>query len=60
MRDIEDPTYVFIDLEFETEGEAKAMVAAMRKVWSRVQGKVIWDPTARIVEVAERKVLPDR
>jgi hypothetical protein len=53
MRDIDDPNYVMIDLEFDTKSEADALLSAMRSVWSRVQGSVMSDPQARIVEVVE-------
>jgi hypothetical protein len=55
LRSIDDPTYVMIDLEFDTQSEAEALLAAMREVWSRVQGKLVLDPQARIVETVETK-----
>jgi hypothetical protein len=55
LRSIDDPNYVMIDLEFDTQSEAEALLAAMREVWSRVQGKVVLDPQARIVETVETK-----
>ena len=42
-----------VDLEFDTESEAEAMLASLRAVWDRVQGTVISDPRARIVDVVE-------
>lgn len=55
LRGMDDPNYVMIDLEFDTKSEAEALLAAMRTVWGRVQGTVMWNPQARIVEVAESK-----
>jgi hypothetical protein len=55
QRPIDDPNYVLIDLEFDTQGEAEALLAAMRQVWSRVQGAVVLDPQARIVETVETR-----
>ena len=55
LRPVDDPDYVMIDLEFETQAQAEALLAAMRGVWSRVQGQVMSDPKARIVEAAEIK-----
>ncbi len=55
LRPVDDPHYVMIDLEFETQAQAEALLAAMRGVWSRVQGQVMSDPKARIVEAAEIK-----
>ena len=56
LRSLDDPNYVMIDLEFDTKGEAEALLAAMREVWRRVAGSVMSNPQARIVEVAETKV----
>ena len=55
-RPIGDAHYVMIDLEFDTAGQAEALLAAMRVVWSRVEGTVMMNPQARIVEVVETKV----
>jgi ribosomal protein L35AE/L33A len=53
MRSVDDPNYVLIDLEFDTPGEAAAMLSAMRVVWDRVAGVVMSNPHARIVEAVE-------
>jgi len=53
LRPIDDERYVMIDLEFETLREAEALLAAMRVVWGRVEGTIIMNPQARIVEVVE-------
>ena len=55
LRPIDDPNYVMIDLEFDTPAQAEALLAAMRVVWGRVQGKVMTRPQARIVEAVEAK-----
>jgi hypothetical protein len=57
LRSIDDPNYVMIDLEFDTQSEAEVLLAAMRQVWSRVEGTVIVEPQARIVETVESKEL---
>lgn len=44
-----------IDLEFDTAGQAEALLAAMRVVWGRVEGTLIMNPQARIVEAVETK-----
>lgn len=54
LRAADDPNYVMIDLEFDTQEQAEALLAAMRQVWSRVQGSVMSNPQARIAEVVER------
>jgi len=55
LRPIDDPGYVMIDLDFDTRAQAEALLAAMRAVWGRVQGKVMTSPQARIVEAVEAK-----
>jgi hypothetical protein len=53
LRSLDDPNFVMIDLEFDTKGEADALLAAMRQVWSRVQGSIMSNPQAYIVEQVE-------
>jgi hypothetical protein len=55
LRPIDDANYVMIDLEFDTASQAKALLAAMRVVWGRVEGKIMMNPQARIVEAVETK-----
>ena len=56
LRPIDDPNYVLIDLEFDTAGQAEALLAAMRVVWERVEGTIMMSPQARIVEAVETTV----
>ena len=44
-----------IDLDFDTRVAAESFLTAMRGVWSRVQGTIMDNPRAWIVEVAESK-----
>jgi hypothetical protein len=53
LRPTDDANYVMIDLEFDTANEAEAMLARLRGLWSRVEGQVMMNPQARIVEVVE-------
>ena len=55
LRPVDDPKYVMIDLEFDTTKQAEALLAAMREVWGRVQGTIMTNPQARIVNVVETK-----
>jgi hypothetical protein len=57
MRPLDDPHYVLIDLEFDTRQQAEALLAAMRKVWGEVQGTIMSNPRARIVEAVETTIL---
>lgn len=56
LRALNDPNHVTIDLEFDTAGQAEALLAALRVAWGRVEGTIMMNPQARIsesVEVAE-------
>jgi ribosomal protein L35AE/L33A len=56
-RSVDNPNYVIIDLQFKTASEAEALLAAMRSIWSLVQGSIMNDPKARISEVVETKTI---
>jgi hypothetical protein len=53
FRQVDDPSYVMIDLEFESSGEAESFRAALLDLWSRVD--VIRDPQLRLSELVESK-----
>jgi len=55
LRASDDPNYVMIDLEFDTASQAEALLAAMRVVWGRVEGTIMTNPQARIVEAVETR-----
>ncbi len=55
LRPPNDENYVMIDLEFDTAEEAEALLAALRVVWGRVEGEIMMNPQARIVEAVETK-----
>ena len=55
LRPIDDDNYVMIDLEFDTVNQAEDLLAAMRVVWGRVEGKIMMNPQVRIVESIETK-----
>jgi hypothetical protein len=59
LRPVDEPNRVVIDLDFDSASEAEAFVAAMRKVWNRVEGTIIMSPTARILESIETKEYQD-
>lgn len=54
-RQVDNPNYVIIDLEFDTLGKAEKFLSSLRQLWTRVEGTVIQEPKARIVEVVESK-----
>lgn len=55
LRSMDDPNFVMIDLEFDTREQAEALLAAMREIWSQIEGTIMSNPQAHIVEVAESK-----
>ncbi len=52
-----DPTYVPIDLEFDSVGEAEAFLQTMQRIWGGPGKAVTQDPTGRIADVIEVKQL---
>ena len=55
FRPVDDRKCVLIDLEFEAIGQAEAMLAALRRLWGRVEGQVMMNPTTRILEAVESR-----
>lgn len=55
LRPVDDTNYVMIDLEFDTASQAEAMLAALRRLWSRVEGTIMMNPQVRIVEAVETR-----
>jgi hypothetical protein len=56
LRPVDDQKFVMIDLEFDTRSQAEALLDGLHQVWSRVDGQIMMNPRARIVEVAETKM----
>ncbi|HEY6399092.1 MAG TPA: hypothetical protein VIX82_16720 [Solirubrobacteraceae bacterium] len=55
LRSIDDPTYVMIDLKFDTVTEAEALLGAMRGVWAGMGARVSSNQQARIAETVETR-----
>ena len=53
FRPADDPNYVIIQLEFETMQAAEDALNALRKLWTNVEGKIMFDPQTRFLDVAE-------
>jgi len=54
-RATDDANYVLIDLEFDTPTQAAALLTRMRSVWGRVEGTIMSNPQARVIEVIETR-----
>jgi hypothetical protein len=52
-RAVDDPNYIIIELEFDNLQEAEKMHEGLKQLWPRVEGKVIMNPTSRIIETIE-------
>ena len=50
-----DPNHVGVDLEFDTARDAEAMLGRLQELWKGVQGKVMNDPHAKLIEVIESR-----
>lgn len=55
LRPVDDANYVMIDLEFDSAGQAEALLAALRGLWGSVEGQIMTNPQARIVEAVETR-----
>jgi hypothetical protein len=50
-----DPTYVLIDLEFDSVDKAEAFLQTMQRVWNGPGKAVMQSPTGRIAQIVEVK-----
>jgi hypothetical protein len=53
LRALDDPNYVMIELEFETEAAATGFIEKMRRIWDGPGRAVMRDPHARVFERVE-------
>ena len=53
LRAADDPHFVCIELAFDSLAAAEALHDAMRAVWKRVAGTVVFDPQVRAFELTE-------
>jgi len=54
-RSADEPNYVMIDLEFDSQSKAQTLLNALQTLWSKVAGEVMVNPKAIIVERIETK-----
>jgi hypothetical protein len=55
LRPTDDARYAIVELEFDGVDQAEAMLTALRALWSGVEGRIMTDPRARIVETVESR-----
>ncbi|MEO5569338.1 MAG: hypothetical protein ABIT08_16470 [Bacteroidia bacterium] len=53
FRPVDDPNYVIIDLEFDNLTTAENTLAALRNLWTKVEGTIIMNPQTRILDLVE-------
>ena len=53
FRPVDDPNYVIIDLEFDNLKGAEGTLAALRNLWTKVEGTIILNPQTRILDLVE-------
>jgi hypothetical protein len=58
LRPTDIPRLVIIELEFDKLTAAEGMLASLRELWRKVEGKIIETAKARITEVTEQKEYP--
>lgn len=54
-RPLDNPSFAIIELEFDALEQAENMLAALRNLWSRVEGSVMTNPQTRLVELVESR-----
>lgn len=52
---MDDPRYAMVDLEFDSPTQAATFREGLQQLWRKVDGKIIEQPRARIVQVLEFK-----
>jgi ribose 5-phosphate isomerase len=55
FRLVNDPDYVIIDLEFDSLNDAETALTALRNLWGQVEGKVMFNPQTRMLDIVETK-----
>lgn len=58
-RQVDDPSHVTIDLDFDTKDTAQAFLGKLQKVWQQPQAKATLasTPQARVLDAVETKKL---
>jgi hypothetical protein len=54
-RSNEDPNLVIIDLEFDELNSARQTLAALRNLWPKIEGIIVFTPHTRILEIVDIK-----
>ena len=57
LRSLDDPSYVMIDLEFDTREQAEGLLRVMQGIWGSPDHTLSRSQQARIVETVESREL---
>lgn len=55
FQEVSNSNYVVLELEFDNVINAEAMLTALKKLWNQVEGKIMVNPQARIIELVESR-----
>ena len=56
-RAVDNKNNVLLDLEFDSEDQANALLGALKTLWGRVEGTLMSDVRTRILEQVEESTL---
>ena len=51
-RPVDDPNYIIVDLEFTDIEHAQMALQALKSLWSKVEGTIMFAPKTRMLDVA--------
>jgi hypothetical protein len=54
-RPADDPNLIIVDLEFDDENKVELALAALKKLWTKVEGTIMFDPKTRILNIVEAR-----
>jgi hypothetical protein len=54
-RPADDPNLVIVDLEFDDENNLQLALVALKKLWTKVEGTIMFDPKTRILNTVEAR-----
>jgi hypothetical protein len=55
FRPIDDPNFATVDLEFDSLSEAETTLAALQKMWPKVEGSIMTGPQFRMLNFIDSK-----
>jgi len=53
FRDVDNPNFVIVELEFDSLQEAEAMHGALKKLWNSVEGLIMSGPQSKLLNLVE-------